>query len=88
MISSALSRDIETATCRAFPVSGGAYRVHVCVDPYRGGYAAKLVSVGIGVVMEPNGGTPKSAVAQLVRELRLFGDRDLARAVVEATRSM
>lgn len=83
-----IDREIQSATCRTYPLSGGAYKVAVCVDPHRGGFAAKLVSIGIGVVMEPNGATPKAAVAQLVRELRLFGDRDLAHQVVEATKGL
>ena len=83
-----IDREIQSATCRTFPITGGDYKVSVCVDPYRGGYAAKLVSVRIGVVMEPNGATPKAAVAQLVRELRLAGERDLARNIVEATRRL
>lgn len=83
-----IDREIQSATCRSVTLPGGAYKLAICVDPYRGGYAAKLVSIGIGVVMEPNGATPKAAVAQLVRELRLFGDRDLARQVVEASRGL
>lgn len=83
---SQIDRQIQEATCRSVTLPGGNYKLAVCVDPYRGGYAAKLVAIGIGVVMEPNGATPKAAVAQLVRELRLFGDPDLAHQVVEATR--
>jgi hypothetical protein len=83
-----IDREIQAVTCRTVPLSGGSYKLAICVDPYRGGYAAKLVSIGIGVVMEPNGETPQAAVAQLVRELRLFGDRDLAHQVVEASRGL
>jgi hypothetical protein len=59
----------------------GEYRVRVARDPHRGGYSAKLISTGIGTIMEPNGKSPSEALEALVRELAQFGDRKLAKAI-------
>lgn len=64
-----------------FTVHKGQYRVRVAPDPHRGGYSAKLTSVGIGTVMEPNGKTPSAALTALVTELAEFGDRPLAKEI-------
>jgi hypothetical protein len=55
-------------------VGGLSYRVSIERDRSRGGYAAKLISEGIGTLMEPNGKTPGEALDVLVRELRA-GDK-------------
>lgn len=57
------------------------YRVKVLDDPYRGGYAAKLIGDGIGVIMEPHGVTPGLALMALIRELRQGGDTKLANEI-------
>jgi hypothetical protein len=66
-----------------FTVKGGQYRVRVARDHHRGGYSAKLTSVGIGTIMEPNGASPSAALTTLVRELAEFGDRPLAMAIAK-----
>lgn len=78
-----LDRDIDKALGETFELKGigGHYKVRVAPDPHRGGYSAKLVSDGIGVIMEPNGRTPQEALRQLTTELRSgfqTGDRQLA----------
>lgn len=50
-------------------IGAGNYRVLVRHDEHRGGYVAKLISSGIGVIAEPNGRTPKDALDRLVKEL-------------------
>jgi hypothetical protein len=45
------------------------YRVKVVPDRSRGGYTAKLIAGGAGVMMEPNGKTPADALTQLARDL-------------------
>jgi hypothetical protein len=58
---------------RGFNVSLGGnlqYRVIIERDWERGGFVAKLISEGIGKIMEPNGETPAEALAALVRDLR------------------
>src|SRR5262245_55758845 len=59
------------------------YTVKVVPDAQRGGFSAKLVSEGAGVVMEPNGRTPQEAVARLISELRSGSgdDRKLAEEI-------
>jgi hypothetical protein len=59
----------------------GEYRVRVARDLHRGGYSAKLISVGIGTIMEPHGDSPRAALEALVHELAIFGDRKLAKAI-------
>lgn len=66
-----------------FTVKGGTYRVRVAPDRHRGGWSAKLTSVGIGTIMEPNGVTPSAALTTLVRELAEFGDRPLAKEIAK-----
>ena len=59
----------------------GEYRVRVARDIQRGGYSARLISTGIGTIMEPNASSPSGALEALVRELAQFGDRKLAKAI-------
>jgi hypothetical protein len=60
------------------------YRVKVVPDRYRGGYAAKLIAGGLGVVMEPGGKTAEDALTQLAKELRAGDatDRKIAKEIV------
>jgi len=70
--------------------SSGQYMVRVVADKHRGGYAAKLVSSGAGVIMEPNGSTKRKALSALVGDLRRgfsTGDAKLARQIAAAYRS-
>lgn len=76
-----LDRDIDEVLGDSFTVQNGQYRVHVGPDRYRGGYSAKLISAGIGTIMEPNGTSPRQALATLLRELRREGSSDLAREI-------
>lgn len=66
------SSDVQNYGTTRFGVALGGlhYRVIIERDWERGGYAAKLVSEGIGTIMEPNGRTAGEALAALVRDLR------------------
>jgi len=69
-----------------FTIHSGQYRVRVV--PEGRGYRAKLISVGIGTIMEPHGTTPTEALIALVRELYATEsvlERKLAKAVVRYT---
>jgi hypothetical protein len=65
-------------------IGGLHYRVKVEPDRSRGGYAAKLISVGVGVIMEPAGKTAEDALTQLAKELRAGDatDRKIAKEIV------
>jgi hypothetical protein len=65
-------------------IGNGQYRVLVAKDPHRGGYSAKLISSGIGTIMEPNGTSAAKALSRLVKELTQSGgdDRKLAKEIV------
>jgi hypothetical protein len=76
-----LDRDIDEAIGDSFTVHNGQYRVHVAPDRYRGGYSAKLISVNIGTIMEPNGRTARQALATLLKDLRREGSYELAREI-------
>ena len=66
------SSDVSNYGTARFHVSIGGlhYRVIIEQDWERGGYVAKLVSEGLGTIMEPNGRTPGEALAALVQDLR------------------
>lgn len=66
------SSDVQNYGTTRFGVALGGlhYRVIIERDWERGGYVAKLVSEGIGTIMEPNGRTAGDAVAALVQDLR------------------
>lgn len=79
--STQLDRDIDDALADSFTVGKGQYRVIVAPDRYRGGYSAKLISSGIGLIMEPNGASARQALATLLQDLRREGSYDLAREI-------
>ena len=64
---------------------GLRYRVTVGPDRHRGGYSAKLVADGLGVIMEPNGTSPSDALTRLARELWASDatDRKIAKEIVK-----
>lgn len=72
-----------------FTVHDGQYRVRVVpndVGPNARGYRAKLISVGIGTIMEPPGNTPTEALLALVQDLYAdfsTGDRKLAKEIAK-----
>lgn len=68
----------------AFSLGGLRYRVIVAPDRHRKGYSAKLVSDGIGTIMEPNGNSPSDALTRLARELGAGDatDRKIAKEIV------
>ena len=53
----------------------GQYQMRV-THAEHGEYRAKLISVGIGTIMEPAGRTPAEAVRNLVSELEAAGGYD------------
>lgn len=64
-------------------VGGLGYRATVYPDAHRGGYVARLISEGAGVVMEPNGTSPSDALTRLARDLWAGDatDRKIAREI-------
>lgn len=54
-----------------FTIHSGQYRVRVVPDSE--GYRAKLISVGIGTIMEPHGNSPTEALIELAGELYADG---------------
>jgi hypothetical protein len=66
-----------------FMIGGLHYRVTVVPDHHRKGYSAKLVSEGIGTIMEPNGSSPSDALTRLARELAAGDatDRKIAKEI-------
>lgn len=69
-----------------FTVHNGRYRVLVVPNDSDRGYRAKLISVGIGTIMEPAGNTPTEALIALVRDLHAdfsTGDRKLAKEIAK-----
>lgn len=66
------ARNAPTGTVSDFTLTVGSglhYRVTVAPDFDRGGYSARLVAAGAGVVMNPNGTSPSDALTRLAREL-------------------
>lgn len=69
-----------------FSISPGLrYRVIVRRDFERGGWSARLISEGIGTIMEPNGTSPSGALTQLAKELSAGDatDRKISREIVK-----
>lgn len=70
-----------------FGFSIGGLRYRVIVEPTgRGGYRARLISVGIGTIMEPGGSSPSDALTRLARELWSGWDdtdRKIAKEIVK-----
>jgi hypothetical protein len=69
-----------------FSLSPGLrYRVIVRRDLNRGGWSARLISEGIGTIMEPNGTSPADALTRLAKELSAGDatDRKIAREIVK-----
>lgn len=68
-----------------FTIHSDQYRVRVV--PEGRGYRAKLISVGIGTIMEPHGRTPTEALTELVRALSDTDayERKLAKEIVRHT---
>jgi hypothetical protein len=82
-----LERDIAGSTVDSFDIDRGNYRVVVTIDPQRGGFLARLVSVGIGTLMSDDGPTPQAAVARLAKSMREGAldpkDRALAKELMQ-----
>ena len=69
-----------------FTIHSGQYRVRVV--PEGRGYRAKLISSGIGTIMEPHGRSPTEALITLARELyetESVFERKLAKDIVRHT---
>ncbi len=69
-----------------FTIHDGQYRVRVVPNDIDRGYRAKLISVGIGTIMEPAGNTPTEALMALVQDLYAdfsTGDRKLAKEIAK-----
>jgi hypothetical protein len=69
-----------------FTIHSGQYRVRVVPNDIGRGYRAKLISVGIGTIMEPAGNTPTEALMALVKDLHAdfsTGDRRLAKEIAK-----
>lgn len=65
-------RPARTGSVSHFGFSVGRglrYQVDVAPDPHRKGYSARLISEGVGTIMEPNGTSPSDALTRLAREL-------------------
>lgn len=71
-----------------FTIGQGQYRVRVVPNDIGRGYRAKLISIGIGTIMEPPGNSPTEALMALVQDLYAdfgSGDRKLAKEIVRHT---
>lgn len=65
-----LARDISRTIIASFDLGRGQYRVTVAIDPSRGGFIARLISLGIGVLQSADGPTPQAAAARLAKDMR------------------
>lgn len=82
----ASSAPAEAVADFSFTIGRGLrYRVTVRRDSQRGGYSARLIADGVGVLMEPNGTSPSDSLTRLAREL--WGgdgtDHKIAREIVQ-----
>jgi len=62
---------VPTATVSDFTVRVGSlgYRVTTSRDSDRGGWRARLIAEGVGMVMDENGSSPSDALTRLARSL-------------------
>jgi hypothetical protein len=65
-----LARDISRTIIASFDLDRGNYRVTVAIDPARGGFLARLISMGIGTLQSADGPTPQAAAARLAKDMR------------------
>lgn len=65
-----LASDISRTIIASFDLDRGHYRVTVAIDPTRGGFLARLISMGIGTLMSADGPTPQAAAARLAKDMR------------------
>lgn len=75
----------DTVTRIGIAIGGLHYTVDVASDLQRGGYSARLISEGIGTIMEPNGTSPSDALTRLARELWAGDatDKKIAKEIVK-----
>lgn len=81
------SDTVPAGTVSDFTVRVGrlGYRVTVGRDSDRGGYRARLIAEGVGMVMDENGTSPSDALTRLARSLDGGDDTDrkIAREIVK-----
>ena len=65
-----LASDISRTIIASFDLDRGHYRVTVAIDPTRGGFLARLISMGIGTLMSADGPTPQAAGTRLAKSMR------------------